>query len=180
MVARARRATSQPLSLKARAIGLLAQREHSAVELRRKLMRIARAQVQAQLQAQALAQDGVEEEQAADPAAEVTALLIWLQAQGYLDETRFVESRLHVRAARHGNLRIEQELAQHGLALGAEQKAALRDSELDRARTIWLRKFGSPGADAAARAKQMRFLAGRGFSPEVIRRLLREGSQGEG
>ncbi len=165
---------SPSLSLKARAIALLAQREHSAVELRRKLMRIARAQALAL--AQASTQDGTEEP-ISDPAAEVDALLIWLQAQGYLDEARFVESRVHVRAARHGNLRIEQELAQHGLALGAEQKAALKDSEFQRARLIWLRKFGSPGVDAAARARQMRFLAGRGFSSEVIRRLMRQGGQ---
>jgi regulatory protein len=33
-------ATRAPLSLKARAIGLLAQREHSRAELRRKLLRI--------------------------------------------------------------------------------------------------------------------------------------------
>ena len=161
---------SQPLSLKARAITLLAQREHSALELRRKLMRIARAQAETEAETET-------EEATNDPAAKVDELLVWLRAQGYLDETRFVESRLHVRAARHGNLRIEQELAQHGLALGAEQKAALKDSEFERARLIWQRKFGSPGEDAAARAKQMRFLAGRGFSSEVIRRLLRQGGQ---
>jgi len=156
---------SQALSLKARAIALLAQREHSALELRRKLMRIARAQAES------------EDAASTDLAPKVDELLVWLQAQGYLDEARFVESRLHVRAARHGNLRIEQELAQHGLSLGAEQKAALKDSEFERARAIWQRKFGSPGDDAAARAKQMRFLAGRGFSSEVIRRLLREGAR---
>ena len=161
------------LSLKARAIALLAQREHSAVELRRKLMRIARAWLEPGPAAEAEA----EHASATDPAGEVDVLIVWLQAQGYLDEARFVESRLHVRAARHGNLRIEQELAQHGLALGAEQKAALKDSEFERARSIWLRKFGSAGEDAAARAKQMRFLAGRGFSSDVIRRLLREGAR---
>ncbi|MEJ6001499.1 regulatory protein RecX [Paucibacter soli] len=156
----------QPLSLKARAIGLLAQREHSLAELRRKLMRLTRQSKDA------AAQDG--EVAGQDPAAEVDALLVWLQAQGYLSETRFVESRIHARSQRYGNLRIQQELAQHGLRLEAEQLTRLKDGEFERARQIWQRKFGGEApVDAAARAKQMRFLAGRGFSPEVIRRVLR-------
>lgn len=171
-------AAARPLSLKARAIALLAQREHSAGELRGKLLRLARGMAAAQ-------QSGAEAEldaAALDPAdqaerlvEEVDALLVWLQAQGYLDEGRFVESRVHARMGRYGNLRIRQELAQHGLALDAEQQSRLKDSELERARAVWARKFGEQApADAAARAKQSRFLAGRGFSPEVIRRLLRD------
>jgi len=158
---------SQPLSLKARAIALLAQREHSAVELRRKLLRLARER---DAQSGTAADAGP----ASDPVAEVELLLVWLQAQGYLNESRFVESRVHARASRHGNLRIRQELAQHGLALDAAQAEALKSSEFDRAKAIWQRKFGSPAEDAAGRARQMRFLAGRGFSADVIRRLVRD------
>ena len=55
-----------------------------------------------------------------------------------------------------------------------EQRAELKDSELDRACAVWARKFAGPPADAAARARQGRFLVGRGFSPEVVRRLLRQ------
>jgi len=161
----------QPLSLKARAIGLLAQREHSRAELRRKLVRLARQRL-----AEAAQPGAVEppEPTEHDVGAEVDALLVWLQAQGYLSEARFVESRIHARSQRYGNLRIQQELAQHGVQLEAEQQARLKDSELERARQIWQRKFGGAAPlDAAARAKQMRFLAGRGFSAEVIRRVLR-------
>jgi regulatory protein len=173
-------AAARPLSLKARAIALLAQREHSAGELRGKLLRLARGMAAAQ---QTTAAAAAEPDAAAlDPAdqaerlaEEVDALLVWLEAQGYLDEGRFVESRVHARMGRYGNLRIRQELAQHGLALDAEQQSRLKDSELERARAVWARKFGEQApADAAARAKQSRFLAGRGFSPEVIRRLLRD------
>ena len=64
------------------------------------------------------------------------------------------------------------ELAQHGLALDAEQAAQLRTTELERARALWQRRFGSPATDPAGRAKQMRFLAGRGFSGETIRRVV--------
>lgn len=174
----------KPLSLKMRAIALLAQREHSLIELRGKLLRLARARAAerlAQAQAAADAAAGAEawagaesESDAEAPEAEVEALLIWLQARGYLDESRFVESRVHARAARYGNRRIQQELAQHGLSLDAEAQARLKDSELARARDVWQRKFGErPPEDAAARAKQTRFLVGRGFSAEVVRRVLR-------
>ncbi len=173
-----------PLSLKARAIALLAQREHSAAELRRKLQRVVRQRDRdrdAAVAAASVAAVGGEAEpdEITDSrhkaAEEVDALLVWLQAQGYLDEARFIESRIHVRAARHGNLRIRQELAQHGLTLDTTQAQTLKDSEFERAKLIWQRKFGDedPPADAAARAKQMRFLAGRGFSADVVRRLFR-------
>ena len=109
----------------------------------------------------------------ADPAAQVDDTIAWLRARQYLSDARFAESRVHARAARYGNLRIRQELAQHGVALDAAAAQALKDSELDRARDVWRRKFGEPAADAAGRAKQARFLARRGFSPELISRLLR-------
>ena len=58
---------------------------------------------------------------------------------------------------------IEAELASAGLA-----------PELERAREVWTRKFGTPPADAREWARQARFLQGRGFPTDVIRRLLRE------
>ncbi len=84
-----------------------------------------------------------------------------------------VESRIHAREARHGNLRIRQELARHGVELDADSAQALQASEFDRARDVWVRKFGGPAEDAAARARQARFLTGRGFSAETVRRVLR-------
>ncbi|MGA8784485.1 MAG: RecX family transcriptional regulator, partial [Polaromonas sp.] len=48
----------------------------------------------------------------------------------------------------------------------------LKGSELERAREVWRRKFDGPAADAAGRAKQMRFLATRGFGGDVIRRVV--------
>lgn len=154
-----------PLSLRARALQWLSQREHSRVELRRKLLRAAR-----QRDAKAAA-DGAE---TADPGPEVDALLDWLVAHRYLSEARFVESRVHARAARFGHRRIAQELAQHGAELDADTAGQLRATEFERARAVWLRKFGAaPAVDAAARARQMRFLAGRGFSADVIRRIVR-------
>lgn len=172
----------KPLSLKARAIALLAQREHSRSELQRKLLRIARQQDEKERQARREAGADAHEAEsdaesdaesgAADVAGEVDTLLEWLQANRYLSEARFVESRINARAQRYGNLRIRQELSQHGLAADAASQQALKDSEFERARQVWQRKFGEIAADPAARAKQMRFLAGRGFSPEVIRKVV--------
>lgn len=181
-------AAGKPLSLKARAIALLAQREHSAAELRRKLLRIAQQRDRAAAEratelgagtsaAGAEPTEPAERVEPADPAAleaEVEQLLTWLQSQGYLNEERFVESRLHRRSQRFGGLRIKQELAQHGLALSAEQSQTLREGELERAREVRRRKFGEDAPiEQGDRARQSRFLAARGFSPDTIRRALR-------
>lgn len=171
-------AAVKPLSLKARAIALLANREHSRSELGRKLLRMARAQAQKEQQAQAghradmQALDNETDRVATVSSESIEALLDWLQAQGYLSETRFVESRVHARAARYGNLRIQQELAQHGLAPDEAGQLLLKQTELARARQVWERKFGQLARDSAERAKQMRFLAGRGFSSDVIRKVV--------
>lgn len=169
----------KPLSLKMRAISLLSQREHSVLELRRKLLCVAR---EAQRKAvMVLSADGRDDDApavmadvAVDLAHEVDDLLAWLQAQGYLDETRFVESRVHAREQRFGSLRIKQELAQHGLSLSADGQTALKATEMERATALWQRKFGGAATqDLAAKAKQSRFLMARGFAPDVIRRILR-------
>ena len=61
-----------------------------------------------------------------------------------------------------------------GLSAEALVEAAgqLRATELERARAVWQKKFGAPAADAAARARQARFLAARGFAADVVRRVL--------
>ena len=46
------------------------------------------------------------------------------------------------------------------------------DSEVARARTIWRKKFAAPPSSPSERAKQMRFLQGRGFSIETIRHAM--------
>ena len=107
-----------------------------------------------------------------DPETEVDQLLDWLEAHGYLSDARFVESRVHARASRQGATRIKHELARHGLTLEPEQASALRETEFARAQAIWQRKFGAVAADARERARQARFLAGRGFAAEVVRRIV--------
>jgi regulatory protein len=143
--------TRQPLSLRARALQWLANREHSRLELRTKLLRAAGE---------------------AYTEAEIDVLLEHLAAQGHLSNERFVESRLHARSERFGNRRIEQELRQHGVTLDADTQAQLRATEAARAREVWRKKFGTFARDAAGRARQARFLAARGFSAEVVHRIV--------
>lgn len=158
----------RPRTLKARALQLLAQREQSRVELRRKLL------------AHALAPDEAHPsgEQRAETAAEqVDAVLAWLEAAGLLSAERFAESRVNARAGRFGNLRIRQELARHEVVLEPEAAQALVDSELGRAREVRDRKYRAAPSSAADRARQARFLLARGFSADVIRQVLREAAR---
>lgn len=138
-------------SLKGRALKLLSQREHSRSELERKLR------------------------QHEEEPGQLQRALDELAARGFIDEDRVVESVLHRRAARLGAGRIKQELQAKGLAPDkvVAAVAALRATEVERAREVWRKRFDSPPKDAAERAKQARFLAARGFSGEVISRVLR-------
>jgi regulatory protein len=154
-------------SLQARAMGWLAQREQSRDELRRKLLRVATLRPPAGAEPVDAADRSVQ-----DAAAEVDRLLDLLQAKGLLSDERFIDSRVRVRSPGLGTRRIQMELARHGLKLSAQPLQQLRNSELERATQLWQRRFGTPAQDLRERARQMRFLAGRGFSAEVIRQVL--------
>jgi regulatory protein len=168
---------------------LLAQREQSRSELRRKLLPHAIADsvgsagsadsvesadsVDSNLVDPLTAGSLAESEPAETPIMRVEAVLDWLEAHNYLSQERFVESRVHARSGRFGNLRIRMELKQHQVALSPETTKALKDSEAERACSVRERKFPAPPASAVERLKQARFLAGRGFSPEAISMALR-------
>ena len=154
-----------PPSLRALAVGWLARREHSERELQRKLLRRLRQ----------TGADGRPPDPAADatPQEQVAAVIDWLRQHGLLDERRFVASRIDATAGRFGVQRIAYELAQHGLELDAAAAQSLRASEFDRAIALWRRRYGGAAADPGMTARQARFLAGRGFSNEVIRQVLR-------
>ena len=176
-------------SLKARALQWLAQREQSRTELRRKLMPYARAEFSVQP-----ASDGEGEGNQAyfvsvspappratpeptpelTPEARVEAVLDWLETHRYLSQARFVESRINARAPRFGNLRICHELKQHQAVLSADAAQLLKDSELQRASAVRSRKFRESPENPTERARQGRFLLGRGFSHDVVRRVMRE------
>ncbi|TWI66115.1 regulatory protein [Pseudoduganella lurida] len=141
-----------PLSLKARALRLLSTREHSRLEMTRKLSRHA------------------------EEGDDVPALLDWLEKNKWLSQERFSESLVHRRSARYGNARILAELQSHGIQGEAVQelKAGLVEDEVARCCEVWRRKYGGKIAeDAEGRSKQMRFLIQRGFSQKAVRAAMK-------
>jgi len=143
------RLSFQP-TLKGRALRLLSQREHSRRELERKLQ-------------------PHEEEPGT-----LAQALDELQARGFISEERVAESVLNRRASRLGATRIRQELQDKGLdgELIAQALSGLENSELTRARAVWQRKFETLPQTPQDRARQTRFLLARGFTGEVVRRVL--------
>jgi len=138
-------------SLKARALKYLSSREHSRLELARKLT--------------PYAQDG----------DDIDALLDWLEAAKFLSQERFSESLVHRRVDRYGNNRIFSELQSHGIASEtlAEVKQELAQGESARACEVLRRKFSAAPEDAPGRAKCQRFLQQRGFSPRAIQTAVK-------
>jgi regulatory protein len=143
-------AAVNPPTVKAKAVSLLAQREYSRQELRDKLK----------------AEDASPEE--------VEQALAQLAAKGLVDDTRVVETLVNRRAGKLGASRLRQELQAKGVSaeLVAETMADLKGTELARAQAVWQKKFGLLAASAADRNKQARFLASRGFSGEVVRKIV--------
>ena len=139
------------LSLTGRALKLLSQREHSRLELERKLA------------------PHVEE------GDDLAAVLNALEAKNFINPERVAQSVVYRRGAKLGTARVVQELRSKGLDDDTVRAAAeqLRASEHARAWDVWQRKFGTPAATPQERMKQMRFLASRGFGGDVVGKVLR-------
>jgi regulatory protein len=133
--------------LRARALRHLARREHSRAELARKLAPHAESP-------EALAQ-----------------LLDALAARKQLSDERYAEARAHQLSRRYGAARIRLDLKSKGVAAELAERISAGD-ELGRARAILARKYRSSAATREERARRMRFLQGRGFSHDTIRKLL--------
>jgi regulatory protein len=148
---RARRA-----SVLVRAVALLSRREHSARELRRKL--IERGFI----------------------AEEVDAALQRLQSAGLQDDTRFAEALSRSRAnSGRGPLRLRAELALHGLADEVSTRAVeqAEDEQDWRSRALELaarRLRGAPLAELRDQRRLADFLLRRGFPSDVVRAVVRE------
>lgn len=135
-----------PADLRERALRLLARREHSRAELMRKL------------------------ESAGSPREEINVLLDDFEARNWLSDQRFAESYVADHKAKAGSIKLAYDLRQRGVpdAVIENVLSEHRDSELDRARDVWNKKFGAPPTDAAEKARQIRFLQSRGFTLETI------------
>ena len=139
------------ISLRARAMRFLARREYSRIELHGKLL--------------PHVQEG-------DNLDEVLDELV---ARGWLSDARATTQLLHAKRHRFGAQRIEYDLKQKGIPehLIEDALAELRVSELDSARAVWDKKFGILACDTKEKSKQIRFLQSRGFSMEVIFKVLK-------
>jgi regulatory protein len=136
-----------PVELRARALRLLARREHSRSELGRKLS------------------PNAESREALD------ALLDSLEQKKQLSDERFATERARTLSRKFGAARIRQDLKAKGVDAELVGRVSV-EGELERARAILDRKYREPAATREERAKRMRFLQGRGFSSDVIRSLL--------
>ena len=117
----------------------------------------------------------------AGSADEIAQLLDDFTSRGWLSEQRAAEQIARVRRSRYGMARIRHDLQAKGVSaeVVGTTLAGLKEGELDAARAVWCRKFQAVPATAAERAKQARFLQNRGFSSEIITRLLRGLGRGE-
>ena len=142
----------EPGELRERALRLLARREHSRTELSRKL-----------------AAAGFERD-AIDP------MLDAFEAKNWLSDQRFAESYIADHRARAGSIKLGYDLRQRGVPEGIidELLSANQDSELERARAVWQKKFNCPPTDVSEKSRHIRFLQSRGFTLETIRQTIGE------
>lgn len=142
----------EPGDLRERALRLLARREHSRAELVRKL------------------------EQAGFDTGDIRPLLDEFEQKNWLSDQRFAESYAADHRARAGSIKLAYDLRQRGVSDSIIQTVLNQnaDSEVDRARDVWRRKFGSPPADSHERARQLRFMQSRGFTQAVIQLALKD------
>jgi regulatory protein len=111
----------------------------------------------------------------ADAAAgELESVLDELQREGLLSEARLAEQVIHAARGRYGSRRVLERLRSRGLEGEALERAgqALKAQELESARAVWRKRFDRLPATLREKGRQARFLAGRGFSDEVIHRIL--------
>ncbi len=171
-------------TLTERALRLLATREHSRFELRRKLLRRRASdssKTDAQAEAKVEAQTTVE--------TQVDTVLDYLAGRDLLSDVRFAEAFVRRGVDRgHGPIKIRAELRNRGVAedIIDDTLTFPDDFWLRRARAVQAKRFGGAGDGAGASgdsdadtpvnrsdwAKRARFLAARGFASDIIYRTL--------
>ena len=137
-----------PAELKTRALRHLVRREHSRAELARKL------------------------EPHAESKEALECVLDLLLSRKQQSDERYAEERARSLSRKYGAARIRHDLKSKGVAEGIVERVAATGDEMERARAILARKYRQPATAREERAKRARFLQGRGFSNDVIRRLV--------
>ena len=141
------------VTLRQRALNWLARREYSHAELARRLAAFC------------------------DNPDEIAALLGDFAQRGWISDERYAAHKVQQRGDQFGARRIRHELREQGLS-GEVIDAALAGSEHDEfatAQALWRKKFGVPPADQKEKARQIRFLAARGFAMQVIFQVVASG-----
>jgi regulatory protein len=131
---------------------MLASREHSAFEIRRKLR-----------------QKDLDD-------AEIEAAVERLQREGLLSDERYAESYINMRRGKgYGPLRIRLELEERGVAESVYGKYLYAD-DLDWQpvlKAAYAKKYGKSSCkDYQEKAKRMRYLQYRGFAVDMIHELV--------
>ena len=138
-------------SLMGHALRLLSRKELSLQELRKKLLPFA------------------------DSESELDELLLKLQKQDWLSDERFAEGLVRRKSERYGSRRIVDELKQNGIdqETVSRLKNDLKESDAQRAHDLWQKKFdGLVPVDQKDRAKQMRYLASKGFPLDQVSKII--------
>ncbi len=153
------KSSKQSPSLKARALRLLSRREYSRKELASKLLQLVRRD---------------EEELTVDIEEQIEAVLNDFEARAWLSDERFAQALVRRRSERYGVRRVADELERAGIETGliSQLTGELKESEYDRAKALWTRKFGQIPTEQKERARQYRFLISKGFSPELVAKVI--------
>ena len=165
-----KKSKKQSPSLKARALRLLSMREYSRKGLAAKLEESA-----ARMLKFASAEEDSEELVPAIPlAVQIETVLDEFEVRGWLSDQRFAEALVRRRSERFGTRKIQDELAQAGVdsSKTADLLKNLKETEYQRAHELWLRKFGTLATEQKERARQYRFLAFKGFSSDVVSKVV--------
>ncbi len=143
---------SDQANVRNRAIGLLARREHSRFELARKL-----------------------EQKGFEP-SDIQPILSELQKENLLSDERYTEAFIHSKINRgQGPLKIRNELTQNGVdeALVERLLSTYEVDWVEQATAARSKRFqGEVPLNYEDKARQARFLSSRGFSTEIIWKVL--------
>jgi regulatory protein len=167
-----KKSKKQSPSLKARALRLLSMREYSRKGLAAKLEESAARMLKLKLKS--AEEDSEEIAQTTPLNVQIEAVLDDFETRGWLSDERFAEALIRRRSERFGTRKIQDELTQAGVdsAKTINLLRKLKETEYQRAHELWLRKFGAVAIEQKERARQYRYLASKGFSSDVVSKVI--------
>lgn len=141
----------QDISLKSRALAILARREISRQALARKLQPYC------------------------DDEAQLTDLLDDLAQRHWQSDERFAEAYVHSKSHLHGSLRLKQALAQQGVDEGIIRECLPNEAtQIQSAIGVLRKKYRQAPQDLKEKHKYMHFLAYRGFDMDTIQSAMKQ------